>query len=247
MNLLENQPRLRMFAGPNGSGKSTIKSVIRPELLSTYINPDDIEAEIKNYDFYDFNSLDIKTTKNEILSFFQSSTLLIKADLEEEASYLKFNDNKLIFHDVSVNSYFASVLADFIRQKLILAHKSFTFETVMSSSDKIQLLKNAQQYGYRTYLYFVATDSPLINISRVKHRVKMGGHDVPTQKIIDRYFRSLDFLWEAIQYTNRAYIFDNSNSELQWLAEIVDAKTLELKVDKLPYWFQTNILDKIKG
>lgn len=247
MNLLENQPRLRMFAGPNGSGKSTIKSVIRPELLSTYINPDDIEAEIKNYDFYDFNSLDIKTTKNEILSFFQSSTLLIKADLEEEASYLKFNDNKLIFDDVSVNSYFASVLADFIRQKLILAHKSFTFETVMSSSDKIQLLKNAQQYGYRTYLYFVATDSPLINISRVKHRVKMGGHDVPTQKIIDRYFRSLDFLWEAIQYTNRAYIFDNSNSELQWLAEIVDAKTLELKVDKLPYWFQTNILDKIKG
>jgi predicted ABC-type ATPase len=39
-------PRLRMFAGPNGSGKSTIKSVIRPELLGIYINPDEIEKEI---------------------------------------------------------------------------------------------------------------------------------------------------------------------------------------------------------
>ena len=38
--------RLRMFAGPNGSGKSTIKSVLQPELLGVYINPDEIEAEL---------------------------------------------------------------------------------------------------------------------------------------------------------------------------------------------------------
>ena len=40
-------PRLRMFAGPNGSGKSTIKDVINKELLGIYINPDDIEKNIK--------------------------------------------------------------------------------------------------------------------------------------------------------------------------------------------------------
>lgn len=40
-------PRLRMFAGPNGSGKTTIKTVIRPELLGIYINPDEIEKNIK--------------------------------------------------------------------------------------------------------------------------------------------------------------------------------------------------------
>ncbi len=49
MNLLENTPRLRMFAGPNGSGKSTIKSIIKPNLMGFYINPDEIEAEIKVY------------------------------------------------------------------------------------------------------------------------------------------------------------------------------------------------------
>lgn len=246
MNLLDNTPRLRMFAGPNGSGKSTIKSVIRQELLAAYINPDEIEAEIRQFNFFDFDTFDIQTNEKEVLSFFQASTLLKKAGLEEDAMFLKFNDNKLIFTDIGVNAYFASVLADFLRQKLILAQQSFTFETVMSSPDKVQVLKQAQQRGYRTYLYFVATDSPLINISRVKHRVKMGGHNVPTQKIEERYYRSLDLLWEAIQYTHRAYIFDNSGSELLWLAEIIDAKSLEIKIDKTPSWFQTYILDKIK-
>lgn len=51
MNLLENTPRLRMFTGPNGSGKSTIKSILKPNLLGYYINPDEIEAEINKFDF----------------------------------------------------------------------------------------------------------------------------------------------------------------------------------------------------
>ncbi len=50
-------PRLRMFAGPNGSGKSTIKSVIRSELLSVYVNPDEIEQDIRKFDFSDLSLL----------------------------------------------------------------------------------------------------------------------------------------------------------------------------------------------
>ena len=45
--------RLRMFAGPNGSGKSTFKSIIQPELLGIFINPDEIEKQIRDYDFLD--------------------------------------------------------------------------------------------------------------------------------------------------------------------------------------------------
>ncbi len=53
--------------------------------------------------------------RDEILDFFRSSTLLEKADLLDEAECPSFNDNKLIFFEVSVNAYFASVAADFIR------------------------------------------------------------------------------------------------------------------------------------
>jgi predicted ABC-type ATPase len=233
-----------MFAGPNGSGKSTMKSVIKSSLLGFYINPDEIEAEIATDGFLDFDQFGIKTNEREILNFFQSSTLLEKADLSDEAEYLKFNENRLSFFEVGVNAYFASVAADFIRQKLILSNQSFTFETVMSAPDKVSLLEKARRHGYRTYFYYVATDDPIINISRVKYRVKTGGHDVPTDKISTRYYRSLALLPEAVKHTNRAYIFDNSGSSLKWLAEITDGKHVELKIPKSTVWFKEYFLDK---
>jgi predicted ABC-type ATPase len=245
MSLTDGTPRIRMFAGPNGSGKSTMKSEIRKELLSLYINPDEIEVDIRKFTYFDFSQFGIKTTETEIHSFFNDSTLLKKAGLDGNSIFIKYDDNKLRFQEVEVNAYYASVLADFIRQKLMLTSQSFTFETVMSSPDKINVLKNAQEMGYRTYLYFVATENPIINISRVKHRVKNGGHDVPSEKVKERYFRSLDLLWEAVKYTNRAYLFDNSGSDLQFLAEIIDGQELILKKDVMPNWFKTYIFDKI--
>ncbi|CDZ81910.1 Zeta toxin [Candidatus Rubidus massiliensis] len=230
--------RLRMFAGPNGSGKSTFKSIIRPELLGMFINPDEIEKEIRDFDFLDLDHYEIQTTEEEILNFFIKSPLLKTADLLDDARELRFNDDKLSFFNAGVNSYFASVAADFIRHKLIECSKSFTFETVMSFPDKIEFLRTAQSRGYRTYLYYVATEDPAINISRVRYRVRMGGHSVPEDKIISRYKRSLDLLKEAIPFTNRAYIFDNSTHEHIWLAEITDGHLLEMKTDLVPAWFK---------
>jgi len=237
-------PRLRMFAGPNGSGKSTIKSVIGPQLLGVYINPDEIEQEIGRRDFLDLAAFGVHTTGEEILSFFRASALLEKAGLLDEADQLGFSDGKLDFYAVVVNAYFASVAADFLRHKLIEAGTSFTFETVMSSVDKVAFLQKAQQRGYRTYLYYVATDDPVINISRVRHRVKMGGHSVPEDKIVSRYERSLNLLVDAIRHTSRAYIFDNSKHQRIWLAEITDGKVLEMKTDRMPAWFKKAVWDK---
>jgi predicted ABC-type ATPase len=234
-----------MFAGPNGSGKSTIKAVIRPELLGVYINPDEIEKEIQQFDFLDLTHFQVETTAAEILEFFNQSVLLAQADLLDEAACLRFNDDRLSFFEVSVNSYFASVAADFIRHKLLERGTSFTFETVMSSADKVLFLKKAQQRGFRTYLYFVATDDPSINISRVRNRVRLGGHPVPDDKIVTRYARSLGLLIEAIHYTDRAYIFDNSGSSNIWLAEVIDGKTLTMKTGQMPAWFKTAVWDKM--
>jgi len=237
-------PRMRMFAGPNGSGKSTIKGVIEPELLGVYINPDEIEKEIANFGFLDLSWYGVMTTADEVLPFFQESSFLEKAGLSDEAAELRFNDDKLSFFAVSVNSYFASVAADFIRQKLLEAGVSFTFETVMSHPDKVAILEKAQQRGFRTYLYYVATEDPEINISRVENRVEAGGHPVPREKIIERYYRSLELLADAVQFTDRAYIFDNSFHEKVWIAEITGGNDLEIKSDTMPHWFQLAIWNK---
>ena len=101
--------------------------------------------------------------------------------------------------------------------------------------------------GYRTYLYYIATEDPAINIARVRSRVHLGGHDVPEDKIVSRYARSLDLLLEAVRLSNRAYLFDNSRQggERLWVAEITDGRDLEMKCDPMPTWFQHAIWDKI--
>ena len=129
-------PRLRMFAGPNGSGKSTLNNIVAKELLGVYINADEIEKEIKKLDFLDLSSYGITSDEATVLSFFEHHPLLIKADFDDN-DQLKFTDNKIDFFAVLVNSYYASVCADFIRHELLKAKVSFTFETVMSSRDKV--------------------------------------------------------------------------------------------------------------
>lgn len=236
-------PRLRMFAGPNGSGKSTLNSIISKELLGVYINPDEIEKEIKKFDFLDMLNYEVKTNEEEIISFFENHPLLEKAELEDELYLLKFNDNKINFTNIIINSYYASICADFIRHQLIKSKISFTFETVMSSKDKVEFLKKAQDSGYRTYLYFIATQDPIVNISRVKNRVKLGGHNVSKEKIVSRYYRSLELLSQAVRYSNRAYIFDNSSQEKLWIAQINNGKEFEFKSDIIPSWINEYLID----
>ena len=242
-------PRLRMFAGPNGSGKSTIKifvgNVINEKLFGHYINPDEFEKSIKESGFLDFNRFNLTIDESEILSFFQKSEWLKNEGLATEAAKLGFSGNRLDFTGVTVNSYLASVASDFTRRKLLASKQNFTFETVMSASDKVDFLAEAQTVGYRTYLYYVATEDPEINVSRVKIRVGEGGHNVPPDKIEPRYYRSLEFLWEAIKHCNRAYIFDNSGDEAEWVAQITESKKIEIKTDTAPAWFVKYVLDKI--
>lgn len=237
-------PRVRMFAGPNGSGKSTIKAVLPHEWLGVYINADDIEQSIRRDGYLDVAAFSIETSADEILGFFLKSTFLADAGLLEAAGQLRFHDGQLHFGAVEVNSYFASVAGDFIRHKLLAAKVSFTFETVMSGPDKVAFLQKAQQSGFRTYLYYVATEDPEINISRVHYRVKVGGHPVPEDKIISRYYRSLELLPEAVNYSDRAYIFDNSGHERVWVAEVTDGEVLEMKTEQMPNWFKTALWDK---
>ena len=203
-----------------------------------------IEQGIRERLFLDLGAFGVATTGEEILPFFLASTLIQRAGLVQSAQSLGFSASKLFFPQGVVNSYFAAVAADFVRRKLVEQHASFTFETVMSSPDKVALLQKAQGLGYRTYLYYVATEDPLINISRVRNRVRMGGHPVPEDKIVSRYRRSLGLLWEAIRFSNRAYIFDNSGEQQLWLAE-VEEDVLEVKAEPVPAWFQKFVLDKI--
>jgi predicted ABC-type ATPase len=85
------------------------------------------------------------------------------------------------------------------------------FETVMSHPSHIDHLVAARAAGFETRLYFVATEGPAINQSRVNSRVRHGGHDVPADRIEARYFRSIANLPLAIAASDSSLIIDNSD------------------------------------
>ncbi len=238
------KPRLRMFAGPNGSGKSTLKEYLPPEWLGVYVNADEIEKQIRLSAELSLADFGVLATQDELQAFLAQSTLLARQGLLDEAKSLSLVDGVLQFGVIEPNSYYASVLADFIRQALLGAGVSLTFETVMSFPDKVEFLQKARQAGFRTYLYFVATEDPAINIDRVRHRVEMGGHPVDEDKIVSRYARSLELLFDAVTHSDRAYIFDNSGHEKVWVAEVTDGAELEMKTDEMPAWFKSALWDK---
>lgn len=238
------EPRLRMFAGPNGSGKSSLIGAIKPEWLGVYINPDDIEKAIRVSGFLDFTAYRLAGEYEALKRFWRSSKLLQQQNFVDDFDLMSFSDNKLYFNSVDANSYHASALSDFLRRELLSANISFSFETVMSNEDKVLFLKSAQAAGFKTYLYYVATEYVEINIERVNIRVENGGHPVPEDKIRKRYTGSLALLIDAIEYSNRAFIIDNSGDKPELIAEVTNGDTIEMKTDEMPHWFKIALWDK---
>jgi predicted ABC-type ATPase len=105
----------------------------------------------------------------------------------------------------------AAILADKLRQEALSKGVSFTTETVLSTSSKIELMKDATSKGYEVNLVVVLTHDPDINVERVKSRVFAGGHDVPAEKIVTRYQRFMEnTLTEAIRVADQALVYNNS-------------------------------------
>lgn len=241
--------RLRIFAGPNGSGKSTIIKVVTDAgvHLGLYINADEYKKKLNETHRFNFSDLNIPSFDSDFLYTYQSSSLFKLSDGETISKFISFDkDGFTLPGDFSVNDYFTSFLADYVRKKLLGNCNKFTFETVMSHPSKLDFILRAQEMKYKVYLYFVSLSDPALNQSRVKQRVIEGGHDVPSEKIISRYYKTMELLIEAIKLVDKAYIFDNSYSEPKLFAQIENNEVvINDGIDYIPTWFQEYVLNKL--
>lgn len=112
----------------------------------------------------------------------------------------------------------------------------------MSHKSKIDVLNLAKSKGYKTYLYFVGTESEEINISRVEQRVKLDGHYVSKDKIIERYYKSLNLLKKAVKSSFRSFIFDNSGIKSKLILEVEEGKIVIYHDSKIPKWVDKYLL-----
>lgn len=130
------------------------------------------------------------------------------------------------------------------RLQCIENQKSLIFETVLSVDEKIDFIRKAKEAGFFIRLFFVCTESPTINASRIAKRVMEGGHDVPISKIISRYSRSIANCKIALRLADRTYIYDNSidNEEVKILCRLSNGELVKKYVDDMPKWAEMILL-----
>jgi len=234
--------RVRIFAGPNGSGKSSLYQKLQGQFnLGQYLNPDELHQQVVKSKALDLDVFGIAPKQSDWKKFRSRHGLAGKAPLLQDS---RIEKNALVFTK-KPKSYESAILADFLRHQLLKTGHTFSFETVFSHSSKLDFMKKANQQDYKCYLYFAAVSSPDISVARVRQRTLQGGHDVPEDRIRERYSRTLDNLLEAMRLSHRAYLFDNSQT-MKLVAEMSTDKTLRPKGDYVPVWLQESVLNKLK-
>jgi predicted ABC-type ATPase len=126
---------------------------------------------------------------------------------------LRFVNTDLLARELALDPYAAACLADAIRRQLVGQRESFVFETVFSDpvGDKLTFLKEAAASGYNVVLCFIGISGPEVSEERVAMRVSQGGHDVPAEKLVARFPRTLANLKTAIRALPHVWIFDNDD------------------------------------
>lgn len=146
------------------------------------------------------------------------------------------------------------------RAECLAQRRSFSFETVMSHESKIAEMRLAKDAGYEITFIGVSLEKPELNVARVALRVSEGGHDVPKDRIVARYERTMRLMPQAILIADRSFIFDNSDSKLgpklvveTRLVEGGSAKKrLSIRLSSLVYessltWVRIHLVDPLKS
>jgi len=130
-----------------------------------------------------------------------------------QAAGLRFINADVLAQELNIDPYAAARLADALRRQLVGQRESFVFETVFSDpvGDKLTFLKEAAEKGYTVVLCFIGISGPEASEERVAMRVSQGGHDVPAEKLVARFPRTLANLKTAIRDLPHVWIFDNDD------------------------------------
>ena len=134
-----------------------------------------------------------------------------------------------------------------MREDCIASMTSMAFETVFSTPEKVQFVQRAKSVGFFVRLFFICTNDPSINAQRVALRVIEGGHDVPIPKIINRYYRSIANCVKVVPWIDRAYFYDNSETDADpvLMLRVSDGKIAKIYGELAPW--ARNIADSLKN
>ena len=152
---------------------------------------------------------------------------------------LRFLNADEVARELEIDAYEAARVITHLRQELVRQRESFVFETVFSDpvGDKLAFLKETAKTGYTVVLCFIGIAGPETSEQRVAMRVSQGGHDVPSEKLVSRFPRTMANLKAAIRELPNVIIFDNDDLSIPFRrVAIFENGRLEWSAKQIPRW-----------
>ena len=104
-------------------------------------------------------------------------------------------------------------------KKRLEEHNSFVIETTLSGKYLVKYIKKARENGFEVEMIYLYLQKPIANISRVATRVLRGGHHVPKDDIIRRFYRSKElFMYVYKDLVDKWTMYYNSDEVSEKIA-----------------------------
>lgn len=92
---------------------------------------------------------------------------------------------------ISAGKIYFKRLNDFFAKEI-----SFAVESTLSGNNVLRIISQAKSKNYKIVLIYSFLENCTVCIERVKKRVNNGGHNVPNDDIIRRYYKSIVNFWD---------------------------------------------------
>ncbi len=113
--------------------------------------------------------------------------------------------------DLTLANAHAWQIGKSLLEQAIAEGSDYRFETTLGGRTIAQLLERAAQSGHRLHVWFCGLASAELHLRRVRSRVAHGGHDIPEQKIRERWTGSRENLIRLLPLIDHLRLYDNSH------------------------------------
>ncbi|HKV47154.1 MAG TPA: zeta toxin family protein [Candidatus Acidoferrales bacterium] len=131
-------------------------------------------------------------------------------------------------------------------ERAIREKSTYAFETTLGGKTIARLLQTALWEGIKVRMWYVGLEGVELHIARVNSRVKRGGHDIPEERIRQRYTESRLHLIDLVPQLTELLAYDNSKEadlaagvapEPELILHMVRGRIMEsCAVDRVPRW-----------
>lgn len=87
--------------------------------------------------------------------------------------------------------------------------QDFAFETTLGGATVTRNIAKAV-HSHEIHIWYCGLNSPELHLARVRQRVASGGHDIPEEKIRERWAKSMANLIKLMPLAAQLNIYDNS-------------------------------------